>query len=146
VDNLDEGRDVGAVGAAADRSFNLGRQLGALADAIQVVDAQTDWVARGRYGRHFVPNISIGPPVVQSLRPYSTRFFDCHLMISDPARYFEAFKKAGADGCNRARGVANTASLISDGPALGYEWVWPPIPTPPIHAVVPYWATSTCCC
>ncbi len=46
---------------------------------------------------HFVPNISMGPPVVAAMRPYSSLVFDIHLMISDPGRYAEAFVRAGAD-------------------------------------------------
>lgn len=46
---------------------------------------------------HFVPNITIGPPVVRSLRKTTTLPFDVHLMISDPDRYVEAFVNAGAN-------------------------------------------------
>jgi ribulose-phosphate 3-epimerase len=45
---------------------------------------------------HFVPNITIGPPVVKSLRKTTTLPFDVHLMITDPDRYVEAFITAGA--------------------------------------------------
>jgi ribulose-phosphate 3-epimerase len=45
---------------------------------------------------HFVPNITMGPPVVKSLRKIAKVPLDCHLMISDPDRYIEAFKEAGA--------------------------------------------------
>ncbi|WP_163191878.1 ribulose-phosphate 3-epimerase [Clostridium thermarum] len=46
---------------------------------------------------NFVPNISIGLPVIKSLRPYTTLPFDVHLMIEKPSRYIEDFVKAGAD-------------------------------------------------
>ena len=46
---------------------------------------------------HFVPNITIGPPVVAKLRRHSRLFFDSHLMISEPARYVEAFAQAGVN-------------------------------------------------
>jgi len=46
---------------------------------------------------HFVPNISFGPCVIESLRPHSKLFFDAHLMIEEPQRYAEAFVKAGCD-------------------------------------------------
>ena len=45
---------------------------------------------------HFVPNITIGPPVVQSIRRVATVPLDVHLMITDPDRYIEAFAEAGA--------------------------------------------------
>lgn len=46
---------------------------------------------------HFVPNITIGPPVVQSLKRVAQRPLDVHLMIADPDRYLETFVRAGAD-------------------------------------------------
>ncbi len=46
---------------------------------------------------HFVPNITIGPPVIAKLRKHSALLFDTHLMISEPARYAESFAQAGAD-------------------------------------------------
>lgn len=46
---------------------------------------------------HFVPNLSLGVPVVESLRKATDLFLDTHLMITDPLRYIEPFAKAGAD-------------------------------------------------
>jgi len=46
---------------------------------------------------HFVPNITIGPPVIAKLRKISDLVFDAHLMISEPAEYAERFVEAGAD-------------------------------------------------
>ena len=46
----------------------------------------------------FVPSISFGMPVIRSIRKHSKLFFDCHLMIEDPARYIDAFADCGVDG------------------------------------------------
>jgi len=46
---------------------------------------------------HFVPNITIGPPVIEKLREHSPLFFDAHLMITDPRKYAPAFVKAGVN-------------------------------------------------
>src|SRR3954452_10446532 len=46
---------------------------------------------------HFVPNLSMGPAVVKALRPRTKLPLEVHLMIEEPARYAEAFIKAGAD-------------------------------------------------
>ena len=46
---------------------------------------------------HFVPNITIGPPVIEKLRKYSNLVFDAHLMISEPERYADEFIKAGVN-------------------------------------------------
>jgi ribulose-phosphate 3-epimerase len=46
---------------------------------------------------HFVPNISFGPPVIESIRPITKTYFDAHLMISEPLRYAQAIVNAGAN-------------------------------------------------
>jgi ribulose-phosphate 3-epimerase len=46
---------------------------------------------------HFVPNITIGPLIVEAIRPHTALPLDCHLMISNPDAYIPAFAKAGAD-------------------------------------------------
>ena len=46
----------------------------------------------------FVPSISFGFPVIQSLRKVTDKFFDVHLMITEPERYVDQFAAAGADG------------------------------------------------
>ncbi len=47
---------------------------------------------------HFVPNLTIGPVVIESIRRVTDLYFDVHLMIEDPARYLKAFADSGADG------------------------------------------------
>jgi len=47
---------------------------------------------------HYVPNLTIGPPVVAALRPHTELFLDCHLMVDNPGRLLGAFAEAGADG------------------------------------------------
>ena len=46
---------------------------------------------------HFVPNLTIGPPVIKALRSYSTLPFDVHLMITPVHKYIEDYARAGAD-------------------------------------------------
>jgi ribulose-phosphate 3-epimerase len=111
--------DAGPTGALRVAPSILAADFGELAQAVRGIDAQTDWLHVDVMDGHFVPNVSIGPPVVQSLRRYSNRFFDCHLMMSEPARYLEAFSRAGADGCTVHVEVGGTASLIRDARALG---------------------------
>jgi len=62
-----------------------------------VVKAGADWIHIDVMDGHFVPNITIGPCVVKSIRRYASIPFDVHLMISEPEKHFMEFVKAGAD-------------------------------------------------
>ncbi|MGN0435524.1 MAG: ribulose-phosphate 3-epimerase [Wujia sp.] len=69
-----------------------------IADDVAVLDkAGTKWFHLDIMDGVFVPNISYGPPVVKSIRGITDSFFDVHLMITEPIRYVDAFKEAGAD-------------------------------------------------
>lgn len=63
----------------------------------EVESAGGDWLHVDVMDGLFVPSISFGMPVMESIRPATNLFFDVHLMIQEPIRYIEEFKKAGAD-------------------------------------------------
>ncbi len=92
----------------------LSADFAKLADEIgQVEKAGLKMVHLDVMDGHFVPNITFGPPVIEKLRKYSNLFFDSHLMIMEPAKYAEAFIKAGVDNITFHIEVApNPADLI----------------------------------
>jgi ribulose-phosphate 3-epimerase len=70
-----------------------------LAEAVESAEAaDADYIHVDVMDGHFVPNITVGPPVVRSLRRVTNLPLDVHLMISDPMHYVPAFAEAGADG------------------------------------------------
>jgi ribulose-phosphate 3-epimerase len=74
----------------------LAADFARLADSAAAVEGSADWLHVDVMDYHFVPNLTIGLPVVQSLRKATTLPFDCHLMIADPARWAVQYAEAGA--------------------------------------------------
>ena len=116
----------------------LAADYAVLADQVALVRAESDWLHVDLMDGHFVPNLSIGPPVVASLRTHTDLFLDCHLMVTDPGRWLEPLAEAGADLCSvhvelgdpttlldRTRELGMQAGVVVDGPT-------------PFEAVEPY--------
>lgn len=63
----------------------------------EVSDAGAEYIHIDVMDGMFVPSISFGMPVIQSIRPFTDKVFDVHMMVEEPGRYAEDMKKAGAD-------------------------------------------------
>ena len=76
----------------------LSADFSKLGDDIREVEAGgADYIHVDVMDGHFVPNITLGPPIVKAIRPITGLPLDVHLMISEPAKYVDAFADAGAD-------------------------------------------------
>lgn len=75
----------------------LSADFAALGESIRRIEPHAGLLHVDVMDGHFVPNITLGPPVVERLRPVTALPIDCHLMIAQPDRYLRAFASAGAD-------------------------------------------------
>lgn len=87
----------------------------------------------------FVPSISLGIPVIQSIRPVTKKVFDVHLMINEPIRYIEEFVKAGADIITiHVEACADVMATIDKIHSFGVKVGITLNPDTPVSAIEPY--------
>jgi ribulose-phosphate 3-epimerase len=118
----------------------LAADFGRLKDEVQAVQqAGADWLHVDVMDGHFVPNLTLGPFIVEAIRRLTSLPLDCHLMIEYPERYAERFVKAGATWVSvhpEAPGSANRAleAVVRAGgrPALAIN------PATPVEAARPF--------
>jgi len=117
----------------------LAADFGNLMDDIKRVEKDADFLHIDVMDGHFVPNISFGIPIIDSIRSKTEMLFDVHLMISNPIDYLAAFAKSGADIITfHIETVDDPASVISQIHTLGKKAGISVHPDTDVHRIFPY--------
>jgi ribulose-phosphate 3-epimerase len=116
----------------------LSADFACLGDAIDKVEPAAYLLHVDVMDGHFVPNLTIGPPVVESIRRHTDLYLDCHLMMTNPGQYLEAFRNAGANGCSVHVEVGHTQRLIDQMRELGLDVGLAVNPETPFDAFAPW--------
>lgn len=129
---------AGSVGRVKVAPSILSADFSKLGEEVGRVHGEADLLHVDVMDGHFVPVITIGAPVVASLRPQTDLFLDCHLMVDNPGVLLDDFAKAGADRCIVHVELGDPRPLFDRMRDLGMGVGLVLNPPTPIDAVLPY--------
>lgn len=117
----------------------LAADFASLADDVQRVAPVVDWLHLDVMDGHFVPNISFGIPVIESLRGVTDLYFDCHIMTTNPDAYLSELAKAGVNLVSvHIEAVPNPVRAMARARENGLDFGLVLNPGTPFEAVAPY--------
>lgn len=116
----------------------LSADFAALAADVAKVAPQADLLHVDVMDGHFVPNLTIGPPVVKSLRRHTDLDLHCHLMVDNPRDLLADFAEAGANGCDVHIELGDPRPAFAEMRDLGLRVGLTLNPETPLDDVLPY--------
>ena len=117
----------------------LAADFARLGEQIAAVEAVSDLLHIDVMDGHFVPNLSLGIPVIASLRRVSGLYFDCHMMTTNPDAYFDELRAAGADLVSvHIEAIPDPTRAAARARAAGLDFGLVLNPATPFAAVAPF--------
>ena len=116
----------------------LSADFACLAESVAAVEAEADLLHVDVMDGHFVPNLTIGPPVIKSLRARTDLYFDCHLMVDNPGAFLDDFAAAGANGCSVHVELPDVVPLFGELRRLGLDVGLAVNPETPFEECLPH--------